>query len=1366
MPIFQQFRRWKQIEEESLPHKQAMSKEYTANFFSRLTFQWIQPLISLAYCRPLELNDIWLVNPNRTVEVMSEEFNKSFRLYIKRNDTQPLLRALYSCFKAEFWIGGLCQFTSIILLATSPFILRYIIDFASHAYEAQRTKSKSPSIGEGIAYVLTITAMQVFQSLATNHVLYRGMMVGGQTRAVLIAAIFDKALKTPGRVRPSHFGAHSGRMLATGSNVRARSTKIQNGPEPHDAGWSNGRVVNLMSTDTARIDQAISVIHLVWALPLSIFITLGFLIVNIQYAALSGFALLALCTLLMTIVMKSLISLRARIITITDQRVALTMDILRSIRFVKVFAWERSFLGQIHEIRTRELGNIKRLLTIRNGVLACSASLPTFAAVLSFATYTLSKHTLKPGPAFSSLALFNALRFPLNLLPIVLGQAGDAVSSIRRVQSFLMSEEQLDPVKWKPGCEEAVIVQHANFDWGCDGVEEPDPRSSMEEAIAPPHTAESDSVKLAKGQNDIKMKSLTPGTMAGQPGTFQLQQINLSIGKGELVAVIGSVGSGKSSLLSAFAGEMFKTSGQIFMGGKRAFCPQDAWIKNDSIRENVLFGKFMNKSWYQSVIDACALQVDLNLFPAQDLTEIGERGITLSGGQKARLSLARAVYSKSDIILMDDPLSAIDAHTRKHVLEEVICGLLKDKCRILATNQLHVLHRCDRVIWMQNGFIRSIDTFQNLMAYSIDFQKMMAQPPQTLRGPATGILGEDFAQEKSARSGGLRQINAKDLPLMQQEERSARSVKWHSYAEYIRASGTYWSVPIILGLLVLAQGTGVVSGLWLTFWTSDRFNYSHSQYAGVYTSFGAMQAFLAFFTGAAVSTFGVKSSKSTFQKAIIGVFGAPMSFFDTTPLGRIANRLTSDIDILDNTISDSIRLFLATIASIGSIFILIISVFHYFVIPLTVVAVGFLLLAQYYRASARDLKRHEAVLRSSVFVGFSAAVWGSSTIRAYNRQDYFNNSLREFLDQMDSALFLNFANQRWLSVRADAMGNFLILITGIFVVTNCFQVSPSVSGLVLTYIISITQILQLLVRQLAEVESCMTAVERVQYYGSHPQKEASSSTLQVSAQWPNKGRIVFENVQMRYRAGTPLILRGVSFSVRAEERFGIIGRTGAGKSSLISTICRLVDLSAGTVSIDGVDISQVSLHDLRSRLTVIPQDPTLFRGTIRSNLDPFNEHTDAELRSALEQANIACFSASPGQDRSGASSHSFDLGSPVGSEGANFSSGQRQLLALARALARKSRIILCDEATSSLDDQTDRRIQRAISAAFKGCTLVCIAHRLKTVIHFDRICVMDEGVVAELDTPLRLWHFGGLFRSMCDKSGITEEDFFARGDST
>ena len=782
---------------------------------------------------------------------MVERLQTSFKKRVARGDKRPLLGALYETFKIEFLLGGLFQLTSSLLQSLSPFVLRYLINFSVEAYIAKHTGRKPPSLGRGIGLVVGITIMQMCQSMATNHFMYRGMMVGGQSRAVLITVIFDKAMKLSGRakaggkapdkpppeIKPGTDAEKKWYRLVLQKKRKEQATKSdQKGVLGDGHGWGNGKIINLMSTDTYRVDQACGMFHMIWASPIAILLTLALLIINLTYSALAGFGLLMITMPLLGRAVRSLFKRRVAINKITDQRVSLTQEILQAVRFVKYFGWETSFLARISEIRNREIRGVQVLLSIRNGILAVGMSMPVFASMLSFITYSLSKHVLNPAPIFSSLALFNSLRLPLNFLPVVIGQVIDAYSSINRIQEFLLAEEIQDEVEWDYSTKDAVVLKNADFTWERTPTQDPDdtpgkpshsPKQTKEAAKAQKKTQKA----KAKHDEDDQAAVSSPDTSSTveEEEPFKLRGIDLTIGRNELLAVIGTVGSGKSSLLAALAGDMRRTNGELIMGASRAFCPQYAWIQNATVKENIVFGKEFKSSWYNQVIDACALRPDLEMLPNGDRTEIGERGITVSGGQKQRLNIARAIYFDADIVLMDDPLSAVDAHVGRHIMDNAICGLLKDKCRILATHQLHVLNRCDRIVWIQDGHIEAVDSFDNLMAHNPEFAKLMATTAVEEEEKEEHVSDDEIEEDKK-RTGKKRGSKKPTAALMQTEERAVKSVSWSVWLAYIRASGSIWVAPLILILLILSQGANIVTSLWLSWWTSNKFGYSEGIY--------------------------------------------------------------------------------------------------------------------------------------------------------------------------------------------------------------------------------------------------------------------------------------------------------------------------------------------------------------------------------------------------------------------------------------------------------------------------------------------------------------------------------------------------------
>ncbi|KAJ5145254.1 hypothetical protein N7448_002646 [Penicillium atrosanguineum] len=1345
-----------------VPEERTPSREYGASFFSIVSFQWMSPLMRVGYLRPLDLQDIWTVNPNRTVDVLSERLDAALERRTARGSKRPLLWALYDTFKFEIILGGICQFFSSLLLVFAPYLTRYLIAFATEAWEAQHDGQGAPNIGRGMGFVIGISCMQALQSLCTNQFLYRGQMVGGQIRAVLISQIFNKAMKLSGRAKAGG-QATSEEIKALEatkeelikSDGKGKGKKEQPSPAGvagDGRGWNNGRIVALMSIDVDRINLACGMFHMIWTAPITIIVTLILLLVNIGYSCLAGYALLVIGVPFLTYAVRFLVKRRRNINKITDQRVSLTQEILQAVRFVKYFGWESAFLGRLKEIRSREIRSIQTLLAVRNGILCVSMSIPIFASMLSFITYALSKHDLNPAPIFSSLALFNSLRMPLNMLPLVIGQVTDASTALQRIQEFLFAEEQREDIEHDEEMETAIEIEHASFTW---------------ERLPTDKDAEKPGKKADAAAAALKEKEEAEKEVPTEP--FKLKDLTLEVGRNELLAVIGTVGCGKSSLLSALAGDMRVTDGKVRMSTSRSFCPQYAWIQNASVRNNVLFGKDYDEKWYNEVIDACALVPDFEILPNGDQTEIGERGITVSGGQKQRLNIARAIYFNAEMVLMDDPLSAVDAHVGRHIMDKAICGLLKDRCRILATHQLHVLSRCDRVVVMDQGKIHAVDTFDNLMRDNEIFQRLMATSGQDDAEEETED-GEEVDEKLKEKEAGPKKA-APGKPaggLMQQEEKATASVGWGIWKAYIQASGSYFNALMVFILLALANVVNIWTSLWLSYWTSDKYpSLSTGQYIGIYAGLGGLVVLMMFLFSTYMTTCGTNANVS---------FALRCRSSTPHTLGRITNRFSKDIQVMDNEISDAMRMYALTMTMIISVMVLIIVFFYYFVIALVPLMVLFLLAANYYRASAREMKRHEAVLRSMVYAKFSEAITGTACIRAYGVENQFRTSIRNAIDVMNGAYFLTFSNQRWLSVRLDAVATCLVFVTGVLVVTSRFNVSPSISGLVLSYILSIAQMLQFTVRQFAEVENDMNATERVHYYGTELEEEAPLQGVEVSSSWPEKGRIVFQDAQMRYRDGLPLVLKGLSMDVQGGERIGIVGRTGAGKSSIMSALFRLTELSGGSIHIDDLNISTVGLQDLRSRLAIIPQDPALFKGTIRTNLDPFNEHSDLELWSALRRAYLigedtmgpdteglpsipGSGTTTPATDSLAKPHNRLTLESPVDEEGLNFSLGQRQLMALARALVRDARIIVCDEATSSVDFETDQKIQRTMAQGFQGKTLLCIAHRLRTIIHYDRICVMDQGQIAEMDSPIVLWDkTDGIFRAMCDRSGITRDD--------
>ncbi|KAG9092782.1 hypothetical protein FRC06_011800 [Ceratobasidium sp. 370] len=833
------------------------------------------------------------------------------------------------------------------------------------------------------------------------------------------------------------------------------------------------------------------------------------------------------------------------------------------------------------------------------------------------------------------------------------------------------------------------------------------------------------------------------------------------------------------ALSSGLIGEMRREKGSVTFGGSVGYCSQTAWIQSATVRENILFGREFDEKRYWDAVRGACLQSDLDMLPSGDLTEVGEKGISLSGGQKQRINIARAVYYGADITLLDDPFSALDAHVGKAVFQNVIQGALAGRTRILVTHALHFIPACDYIITMEDGRIAERGTYNELMAKNGAFARFQRQfgareEAEEGREEEGAIESAKAGEEKKEEKRGTGPAKA----LMQVEERNTGAISGAAYADYFKAANGKILVPLLLLSILLAQGATVMSAYWLVYWQQMKWDYPQGFYMGIYAGLGSAQAVTMFTMGGLFALMSFYASVSLHRDAMKRLMHAPMSFFDTTPLGRIMNRLTKDIDTIDNTLSDALRMLVGTLSQILGAIILIAILLPWFLIPVITILFVYYWAALFYRSSARELKRLDAILRSSLYGHFSESLSGLATIRAYDEVGRFREENRKHMDIENRAYWLTVTNQRWLGIRLDFLGTILTFCVAILAVAARFSLSPSQIGVALSYILlvqqasvytTIYQSFGWMVRQSAEVENDMNGVERILYYAQHVEQEAPYQIPEKEppASWPQQGEVELKEVVMSYRPGLPAVLRGLSLHIKGGEKIGIVGRTGAGKSSIMVALYRMVELTSGSISLDGVDISQIGLHTLRSNIAIIPQDPLLFSGTLRSNLDPFGVYDDARLWDALKRAYLvdrptAAQEVPDGEDMpSGAQTpvNRFTLDTVIEEEGGNLSVGQRSLVSLARALVKDSKIIVLDEATASVDYETDRNIQDTISREFADKTLLCIAHRLTTIIGYDRICVLDAGQIAEFDTPAALFERkDGIFRSMCERSSITAND--------
>uniref|UniRef100_A0A674BGX9 Canalicular multispecific organic anion transporter 2-like n=1 Tax=Salmo trutta TaxID=8032 RepID=A0A674BGX9_SALTR len=824
--------------------------------------------------------------------------------------------------------------------------------------------------------------------------------------------------------------------------------------------------------------------------------------------------------------------------------------------------------------------------------------------------------------------------------------------------------------------------------------------------------------------------------------------INLMVPQGSLLAVVGHVGCGKSSLVSALLGEMEKMEGDISIRGSVAYVPQQAWIQNATLRDNILFGKAYNEQKYRCCLEACALTQDLEVLPGGDLTEIGEKGINLSGGQRQRVSLARALYNEADVYLLDDPLSAVDAHVAKHIFDHVIGpeGALQGKTRILVTHGISFLPQVDNIVVMVEGRVSEMGSYQELLKQNgafAEFLRNYSLEDIIEEDEATEALiddEEDFPDDALSNHTDM----VDNEPVVNEAKR--HKVFW----EYAKAVGPLLSLFICF-LYGCQSAAAIGANVWLSQWTNDAAQNvtqeNVSMRVGVYAALGMAQGLLVMVSSFTLAMGNIGAARKLHYALLDNKFHTPQSFFDTTPIGRVINRFSKDIYVIDEALPSTVLMFLGTFFSSLSTMIVIVTSTPIFAVVIAPLAFIYIFVQRFYVATSRQLKRLESVSRSPIYSHFSETVTGTSIIRAYGRHNAFVLMSDMKVDENQKSYYPGIVSNRWLGVRIEFIGNCIVLFAALFAVIGKDKLNPGLVGLSVSYALLVTMSLNWMVRMTSDLESNIVAVERVKEY-SETKTEApwEVEDKKPSSDWPSQGNVEFSDYSVRYREGLELVLKNLTLSVKGGEKIGIVGRTGAGKSSMTLCLFRLLEAAGGEITIDGVKISEIGLHDLRSKLTIIPQEPVLFSGSLRMNLDPFEKYSDGEVWKALELSHLNKF----------VSNQPAKLELECSEGGENLSVGQRQLVCLARALLRKTRILILDEATAAIDLETDDLIQSTIRTQFEDCTVFTIAHRLNTIMDYTRVLVLDKGQIAEFDTPTNLLFRRGIFYGMAKDAGLAQ----------
>ncbi|KAI9689553.1 MAG: hypothetical protein M1822_010204 [Bathelium mastoideum] len=1346
-----------------------------ANVFSVLTFGWMTPMMRYGYKQFLTEDDLWNLRKADSTQEATDAFELAWNKELKKRHPS-LWITLFRAFGGPYFGGACFKTVGDILNFVQPQLLRLLISFVA----SYSTEDPQPAI-RGAAIALAMFAVSVCQTACVHQYFQRAFETGMRIRASLIATTYSKAMRL----------SNEGR-----------------------AAKSTGDIVNYMAVDTQRLQDLSQYGQMLWSAPFQIVLCMLSLYQLLGWSMLAGVGAMIAMVPINGVIARIMKTLQKEQMANKDSRTRLMTEILNNMKSIKLYAWTTAFINKLTHIRNDlELRTLRKIGAAQAFANFTWSTTPFLVSVSTFAVYVLTTDKpLTTEIVFPALTLFNLLNFPLAVLPIVITSIIEASVAVGRLTSYFTAEElqsdavvQEEPVKGLG--EESVTIRDGTFTWN----------------------------KEEKHNT--------------------LEDINFAAHKGELSCIVGRVGEGKSSFLGCMLGDLWKYKGEVVVRGAISYVAQSPWVMNASVRENIVFGHRWDPHFYEKTIKACALVEDFSSLPDGDETQVGERGISLSGGQKARLTLARAVYARSDIYLLDDVLSAVDQHVGRHIIDNVLGskGLLASKTRILATNSIPVLIEANYVVLLREGRIIERGTYQQLMAMKGEIANLIksasneqsGEDESKDSGATTASSGSDesvtvwgtgpnseeeepdemqdgMPQLAPIRPGGgparkssgmtLRRASTASFrgprgKLMDEETGPSEGVaktkqskefveqgkvKWDVYGQYAKTSNL-GAVAVYLFMLVAAQTAQIGGSVWLKHWSEVNAEYGSNpqvgKYIGIYFAFGFGSAGLVVFQTLILwifcsievraiairekpvpipvlassicksvrvdvgsytnATWLVQASRKLHERMAFAIFRSPMRFFETTPAGRILNRFSSDIYKVDEVLARTFNmLFVNTARAAFTLGVISTStpIFVCLIIPLGGL---YLYIQRYYLRTSRELKRLDSTTRSPIYAQFQESLSGISTIRAYRQQKRFAQDNQWRVDANLRAYYPSTTANRWLAVRLEFIGSVIILTSaGLAIVAVSTGGGPSAGlvGLAMSYALQITQSLNWIVRQTVEVETNIVSVERVLEYARLPSEAPEViSKNRPPISWPAHGAVRFDQYSTRYRPELDLVLKNISLDIKPREKIGVVGRTGAGKSSLTLALFRIIEPAEGTIKIDDLDTTKIGLWDLRRRLAIIPQDALLFEGSVRDNLDPGHVHDDTELWSVLEHARLKDYIARmPAK-----------LDARVNEGGSNLSQGQRQLISLARALLTPSNILVLDEATAAVDVQTDALLQQTLrSSQFRNRTIITIAHRVNTILDSDRVLVLDKGQVREFDTPDRLIQSRGLFWELVRESGL------------
>ncbi|XP_004234191.1 ABC transporter C family member 10 [Solanum lycopersicum] len=1053
---------------------------------------------------------------------------------------------------------------------------------------------------------------------------------------------------------------------------------------------SSGEIMNYVTVDAYRIGEFPFWLHQMWTTSVQLSFALIILFRAVGLATIASLVVIVFTVLCNTPLAKLQHRFQSKLMVAQDDRLKAISEALVNMKVLKLYAWETHFKSVIQNLRKVEEKWLSavQLRKAYNSFLFWSS--PVLVSAATFGACYFLGVPLYASNVFTFVATLRLVQDPIRTIPDVIGVVIQAKVSFERIVKFLEA----------PELENANVRQNHNF--GCTD-----------------HAILLKSANLSWEEN---------------PPRPTLRNISLEVRPGEKIAICGEVGSGKSTLLAAILGEVPSIEGTVKVFGTVAYVSQSAWIQTGSIRENILFGSPHDGQRYQQTLEKCSLLKDLELLPYGDLTEIGERGVNLSGGQKQRIQLARALYQNADIYLLDDPFSAVDAHTASSLFNEYVMEALSGKTVLLVTHQVDFLPAFDMVLLMSDGEILNAAPYHQLLASSKEFHDLVDAHKETAGSERVAEVNSSSRRESNTRE--IRKTDTSKTSvapggdqLIKQEEREVGDTGFTPYVQYLNQNKGY----LFFSIAILSHVTFVIGQITQNSWMAanvDNPHVSTLRLITVYLVIGVVSTLFLLSRSLSTVFLGLQSSKSLFSELLNSLFRAPMSFYDSTPLGRIISRVSSDLSIVDLDIPfNLVFTFGATTNFYSNLMVLAVVTWQVLAISIPMVYLA-IRLQKYYYASAKELMRINGTTKSFVANHLAESIAGAVTIRAFKEEDRFFAKTFELIDINASPFFHNFAANEWLIQRLETISATVLASSALcMVLLPPGTFSPGFIGMALSYGLSLNMSLVFSIQNQCTLANYIISVERLNQY-MHIPSEAPVIVKEnrPPVNWPTRGKVEIQDLQIRYREDSPLVLRGISCTFEGGHKIGVVGRTGSGKTTLIGALFRLVEPTSGRILVDGVDISKIGLHDLRSRFGIIPQDPTLFNGTVRYNLDPLCQHTDKDIWEVLGK----CQLKEPVEEKE------KGLDSLVVEDGSNWSMGQRQLFCLGRALLRKAKILVLDEATASIDNATDMILQKTIRTEFANSTVITVAHRIPTVMDCTMVLAISDGKLVEYDEPMKL----------------------------